>query len=224
MTIPRTTARKLCTDVEYRLVNESFPPQVTELSEKALVQRIKRARTAYDRYRSLSERQAREAKGRAAPAGARPAQSNANTMTKQKIFAETLARFEKNAAPAEPKTATRRAAKKAPAKASRTPTPRKSRSAIKIPSLSNVVAKVAELVAERKISAEGADAAPENASKAPASAAEGGASSQSNLKGRSDREALLGPNPKGPDFPRNPHERGRLSSAFKHQQARKDSR
>lgn len=224
MTIPRTTAKKLCTDVEYRLINDSFPPQVSELSEKALVQRIKRARTARDKYRSLSERQAREARGRAAPGNARSAQSNANTVTKQKIFAETLARFEKNAAPAERKTATSRPAKKAPAKASSTPAPRKSRSAIKIPSLSNVVAKVAELVAERKVSAEGGDTAPENVPGAPASAAEGGASSQSNLKGRSDRDALLGPNPKGPDFPRNPHERGRLSSAFKHQQARKDSR
>ena len=224
MTIPRTTAKKLCTDVEYRLVNESFPPLVSELSEKALVQRIKRARTARDRYLSLSERQARETKGRASASGARSTQGSADTLTKQKIFAETLARFEKNAAPAQPETAPRGSAKKAPAKASGKPAPRKSRSAIRIPSLSNVVAKVAELVAERKFAAEEADAAPENDSNAPASAAEGGASSQANLKGRSDRDALLGPNPKGPDFPRNPHERGRLSSAFKHQQARKDSR
>lgn len=223
MTIPRTTAKKLCTDVEYRLVNESFPAEISELSEKALAQRIKRARTARDKYRTLAERQTREARGQVAPRGARPAETNANTLTKQKIFDETLARFEKHAAPAAEKTAKRRSGDTAQAKTSKSPAPRKSRSLPKIPSLSNVVATVSELVAERKAAVTDNNTVPAKSSKAPASAGDGGANSQSH-GGNPNREAILGPNPKGPEFPRNPHERGRLSSAFKQQQARRDSK
>ena len=98
MTIPRTTAKKLCTDVEYRLVNESFAPHVAELSEKGLAQRIKRTRAARDKYRSLAERQTREARGRIAPHGARAAAGNKNTRVKQTLFDETLSRYEKQAA------------------------------------------------------------------------------------------------------------------------------
>lgn len=213
MTIPRTTARKLCTDVEYRLVNDSFPPEISGLSEKALAQRIKRARTARDKYRALAERQTREARGRIAPRSARPAKSNANTVIKQKIFDETLARFEKHAAPVERKKTKRSAGDAAPAKSSKRSTPRKSRSLPKIPSLSTVVAKVHELVAERKAAIAEDQTTASKSSKAPA-----------HVGDNPNREAIPGPNPKGPEFPRNPHERGRLSSAFKQQQARRDSR
>ena len=215
MTIPRTTAKKLCTDVEYRLVNDSFPPEIAGLSEKALAQRIKRARAARDKYRALGERQTREARGRSAPRGARPSTSNANTVTKQKIFDETLARFEKRAVPAEKKTVKRSAAGKPSAKPASS-APRKSRALPKIPSLSTVVAKVSELVAERKAALTDHQAAPAKSSGVPVHAGEASVAP--------NRETIPVPNPKGPEFPRNPHERGRLSSAFKQQQARRDSR
>lgn len=218
MTIPRTTAKKLCTDVEYRLVNESFPPEVSQLSEKALAQRIKRARAARDKYRALGERQTREAKGRIAPRATRPSATNANTVTKQKIFDETLARFEKHAAPAEVKPAKRRTAAKASAKPARRSASRKSSLLPKIPALSKVVAKVSELVAERKAAIMENKDAPSKSGKTPANAGEDGHGGDLN------RDAVPAPNPKGPSFPRNPHERGRLSSAFKQQQARRDSR
>src|SRR5690606_12328236 len=79
-------------------INESFAPQATGLSEKGLVQRIRRARVARDKYRSLAERQTREARGRVAPRGTRAAAGNKNTVVKQKLFEETLARYEKAAA------------------------------------------------------------------------------------------------------------------------------
>lgn len=97
MTIPRSTAKKLCTDTEYRLVNESFSPDVGALTEKGLAQRIRRARTARDKYRSLAQRQTREARGRISPRGARAAAGNKNTVAKQQLFDETLARYEKQA-------------------------------------------------------------------------------------------------------------------------------
>lgn len=97
MTIPRSTAKKLCTETEYRLVNESFAPLVSQLNEKGLAQRIQRARIARDKYRSLAQRQTREARGRLDPRGARGAAGNKNTVTKQQLFDEALARYEKQA-------------------------------------------------------------------------------------------------------------------------------
>ncbi len=98
MTIPRTTAKKLSTEVEYRLISESFLPQVKELSEKGLSQRIKRARAARNKYRDLAERQIREARGLITPHAAHASKGNKNTVIKQKLFEETLARYEKQAA------------------------------------------------------------------------------------------------------------------------------
>jgi hypothetical protein len=84
MTIPRTIAKKLSTDAEYRLINESFAPQVCELSEKGLAQRIRRARAARDKYRSQAQRQTREARGRIAPRGKQAAAGNSNTRDQAK--------------------------------------------------------------------------------------------------------------------------------------------
>lgn len=225
MTIPRTTAKKLCTDVEYRLVNESFPPEVKDLSEKALAQRVRRARTARDKYRGLAERQNREARGRITPRSTRASESNRNTIVKQKLFDETLARFERqlgrqDGAPDQPaqskKTRNSKLAAKAVSKAA-TPAARKT----KIPALGKVVAKVAKAVKARKAEDAAAQAEPKKSTKAPASAGDGAASAR---RSRSSREAIPGPNPKGPEFPRNPHERGRHSAAFKREQARRDGR
>lgn len=219
MTIPRTTAKKLCTDVEFTLVNESFPPHVSDLSHKALTQRVKRARTARDKYRALAERQTREARGRTAARSTRPAESNRNTVIKQKIFDETLARFERRAGTNDEEGARRGKAVAAPAKTAKSPAAKKDGSATKIPSLSKVVAKVSKAVTARKASAASPKPEPAKSSKAPASTVGTRAK-----KGSSSREAIPGPNPKGPEFPRNPHERGRHAAAFKRQQARRDAR
>lgn len=262
MTIPRTTAKKLSTDVEFRLVDESFAPAIGELSAKGLAARIARARTARDKYRTLSERQNREARGRAAPRSTRPSASNLNTIKKQQMFDETLARYEKRAAqlgsaasesgtPAakaggssaarsgttarkastSPATARKNAA--STAKASRTAKAakagdtapkkkavarRENKAATKgsaaIPTLQGIVRKVAKAAAKVKDEVDAATA-PKRSAKAP-SRAEGASTRRTRSK--------ASVNPKGPEFARNPHERGRVGSVQKRQQARRDSR
>lgn len=198
MTIPRTTARKLCTDVEFRLVDESFAPVVSDLSERALAQRVRRARTARDKYRSLSDRQTREATGRIAPRGARPAKGNTNTVVKQKIFDETLQRYEKRLS----------SVTDSPAKKDR----------VKVPSLSKLVSAAAKASSPKTTRSGKTSAARSNVSKKASSAVE-----PADKRGR--KTSVLGDtNPKGPAFPRVPHERGRHSGMHKQFQARRDSR
>lgn len=345
MTIPRSTAKKLCTDTEYRLINESFAPQAGQLTEKGLAQRIKRARTARDKYRSLAQRQTREARGRIEPRGSRAAAGNKNTVIKQQLFDETLARYEKLASRSSAATKTTKAtsgkgtaatkrstasgragavksaakstkatkatksakaatsatakkavkkttasktaasksatkttkaagkavkatkqaakpasaaggksasqtvAKKATTKAASKPaagktaktsessaakgakkqSSRKSASGkgsragtitkpVKIPPLTQVIAAVSKVVEARKEEAKHAIPAPPTRSpKAPAQTNDGAPPGVATIPAPDV-------NPKGPEFPRNPHERGRLGSAFKQQQARRDSR
>lgn len=102
MAIPRTTARKLCTDLEFSLVDASFQPQINELKPADLNRRIKRARAARDKYRMLSERGIREGDGSSQPRGRSPAQNDRDTMLKQQIFDETMVRYEKRLAAFDP--------------------------------------------------------------------------------------------------------------------------
>ncbi len=95
MAISRTVAKPLCTAAEFALANESFPPHITQLSEKDLRQRIARTRKLRDKYADLSKKQAREVLGRAAPTSKRAATANHGTVTKRDFFSETLDRFEK---------------------------------------------------------------------------------------------------------------------------------
>jgi len=93
MPIPRTTAKKLVSETEFRLINDSFPPTVSSLSDKGLLQRLERARKARDRYHAQVERQQGKAgAGMAASAGLKEA------ISKEKLFEETLARFERQTA------------------------------------------------------------------------------------------------------------------------------
>lgn len=99
MAIPRTTARKLVSDAEFRLINESFPPLVTTLSDKGLLQRMERARKALDRYHGQVERQ----QSKTASGTQRGATSSAGlkeAISKEKLFEEALARFERQTAKA----------------------------------------------------------------------------------------------------------------------------
>ncbi|WP_148415355.1 hypothetical protein [Noviherbaspirillum massiliense] len=97
MAIPRTTARKLVSETEFNLINESFPPLVGNLSGKGLLQRMERARKARDRYHMQVERQ----QGKAASGsrrGAAPAANLKEVISKERLFEETLARFERRTA------------------------------------------------------------------------------------------------------------------------------
>jgi len=97
MPIPRTTAKKLVSETEFKLINESFPPLVSSLSDKGLLQRLERTRKARDRYHEQVERQQSKAssgtqRGATSPAGLKEA------ISKEKLFEETLARFERQTA------------------------------------------------------------------------------------------------------------------------------
>ncbi|HZW23171.1 hypothetical protein [Noviherbaspirillum sp.] len=93
MPIPRTTAKRLLSETEFRLINDSFPPQIGTLSDKGLLQRVERTRKARDRYHELVERQQNKSAS-GAPAGLK------EVISKEKIFEETLARFERQSSKA----------------------------------------------------------------------------------------------------------------------------
>ncbi|GAB3552732.1 hypothetical protein GCM10027343_38640 [Noviherbaspirillum agri] len=112
MPIPRTTAQRLLSETEFRLINESFPPTVSTLSDKGLLQRMERVRKARDKYHSMVERQ----QGKSASGTQRSAAPSANlkeVISKEKIFDETLARFERQTAKAGGGTSTKAMAKPA---------------------------------------------------------------------------------------------------------------
>lgn len=97
MPIQRSTAKKLVSETEFKLINESFPPLVGELSDKALLQRMERARKAKDRYHSMVERQRTRSASGTRRAAASPT-SLKEVESKERIFEETLARFERQTA------------------------------------------------------------------------------------------------------------------------------
>ena len=99
MTTPRTTAKKLVSETEFNLINDSFPPQITSLSDKGLMQRLERARKARDKYHSQVERQQSKA-GEGSGGGSASSASLKEAISKEKIFEETLARFERQTAKA----------------------------------------------------------------------------------------------------------------------------
>ena len=94
MAINMNTAKKLCTKPELELVLKSTRSEITGLSARELRMKVRRARTLRDKYQTLASRQRRIARGKGAPRGKRPSQSNENTLKKREIFGEVLTRFE----------------------------------------------------------------------------------------------------------------------------------
>ncbi|WP_292936107.1 hypothetical protein [Noviherbaspirillum sp.] len=126
MPIQRSTAKRLVSDTEFKLINESFPPLVGELSDKALLQRKERARKARDRYHTMLERQRSKASS-TTQRGTAPSANLKEAMSKEKIFEETLARFERRSAKAGSGAASQGTMSAKPAKSSgKTETPAQS--------------------------------------------------------------------------------------------------
>lgn len=92
MTIPRTTAKKVCSAQEYALVNASFPPNVESLHPTQVGVKAERARKLQDKYRQLLRKQERALKGELTPP---EKETNARTRRKAQLFEETRARYEK---------------------------------------------------------------------------------------------------------------------------------
>jgi hypothetical protein len=100
MPLRRGTAQKILSEPEFKLVDESFTPAVSALSEKALSQRIERSRKLRDKYQALAERQQAKmgtATSKGGKAGGQAAAKSQlkDTLYKHRMLSETLARFEK---------------------------------------------------------------------------------------------------------------------------------
>jgi hypothetical protein len=98
MTLDFKKARELCTEPEFALVVATRTASLRSLAPRLLLLKVARARGLRDKFRDLASRQAREARGKAAPRGRRPARGNARTVEKAQLFGEVLRRFERRAA------------------------------------------------------------------------------------------------------------------------------
>jgi hypothetical protein len=97
MNLDLRKAAQLCTERELALVKSASGGKLKALSAKRLELQISRARGLRDRFRDLAHRQKREAIGKVAPRGMRPARGNARTVEKEELFREVLQRFEARA-------------------------------------------------------------------------------------------------------------------------------
>lgn len=90
----RSSTLSLLTEPEVRLVHQSAPRGLAELSERQLKQHVARARRLRDKYQGLAERQTREAR-RKVPARGQRTEGSQNTERKAELFHQALERFEK---------------------------------------------------------------------------------------------------------------------------------
>lgn len=94
MAINMTRARALCSKPELELVLQTTAAHLNGLPERRLRANIAKARTLRNKFRDLAAQQRREARGKQVPRSSRAAQSNANTVAKQRLFDEVLTRFQ----------------------------------------------------------------------------------------------------------------------------------
>jgi hypothetical protein len=119
--VPRATARRLCTDREYAVVEASFGAR--SLAPAVLRRKIVSARNLRDKYRDLGDRQRLAERGKAPGKPAREPSRTGNTAKKEQLFQEALDRLQK-AAPAtaaEPAGPARKATKAGTRTAKRAP-------------------------------------------------------------------------------------------------------
>lgn len=88
MAVPASRVRTVCTAAEAALVRASRPPELGKLAPSELKRKTVRARALADKWRGLSQSQARTA-------GKEPA---ANTALKAQIFDDALRAFEQRLA------------------------------------------------------------------------------------------------------------------------------
>lgn len=78
-----TDERRALDAEERQLADMARHPALGALSDRALSELISRLRSRRDRARDLADRQGREARAKAPPAGASPASGNAGTLSKR---------------------------------------------------------------------------------------------------------------------------------------------
>lgn len=77
---------------ELKLADQARQPRLGQLSDRELSDLIPRLRTRRNRARDIADRQGREARSKAAPAGATPASGNAGTLNKLDLLNAALSR------------------------------------------------------------------------------------------------------------------------------------
>ena len=94
MPVRTPEARQLCTKTELELYQAGLARAVKTLTPTRLKSKTGRARKLRDKYRQLADSQDREARGKQEPRRRRIAKGSTRTRRKEKLFAETLQRFQ----------------------------------------------------------------------------------------------------------------------------------
>lgn len=92
MTDPSKEEQRALSRDELELVSAARQPGLREMSDRNLSDLIRRLRERRDRARATGDRQAREIRGKAAPAGTTPASANEGTRSKEHFLGAALAR------------------------------------------------------------------------------------------------------------------------------------
>ena len=87
--------QRFLSDEELGFVSQSHHPALRDLAEDALQSLIKLLRDRRDRAGDIARRQRREMRGKAQPAGSRPATDDSGTRMKRQILAAALKRANK---------------------------------------------------------------------------------------------------------------------------------
>jgi hypothetical protein len=92
MTDPSKEEQRALSRDELELVSAARQPGLREMSDRDLADLVTRLRDRRDRARALADRQRREMRGKAAPAGVTAAADNAGTRSKEHFLGAALAR------------------------------------------------------------------------------------------------------------------------------------
>lgn len=101
MAVFRSQDRELLSGTEFALIESSRPAQIKAFTMAQLRAKITRARTYWEKYRTLARQQHRTNKSDSRRDRLQPF-SNVRTERKAQLFAEALSRFEKRATQIEP--------------------------------------------------------------------------------------------------------------------------
>jgi hypothetical protein len=87
--------RRYLSDEEREFVAQTHHPALRELGDEELAALVPLLRARHDRARDIAQRQRRELRGKAPPAGARPATDDTGSRRKRSILAAALKRANK---------------------------------------------------------------------------------------------------------------------------------
>jgi hypothetical protein len=90
MSRSRREIERLLSKDEREMASQATQPAIAQLSASDLTSLAKRLRDARDKAQTIAQRQRREMRGKAAPAGAKPATDNAGSVEKAALLASAM--------------------------------------------------------------------------------------------------------------------------------------